>query len=119
MPIYEYQCNACGHRLEKLQKIKDEPIKVCPACEDESLVKLISAAAFRLKGSGWYETDFKQGNKKNLVDSEKTGGTGTSDSGPSDSSTDSSTKVGKDSAKADKASSGDGNGKKSASASAS
>lgn len=66
MPIYEYQCQACGHRLEKLQKMSDDPLKQCPECEADELKKLVSAAAFRLKGAGWYETDFKNGKKKNL-----------------------------------------------------
>jgi len=67
MPIYEYQCGACGYRLEKLQKINDEPLVDCPECSGTSLTKLVSAAAFRLKGMGWYETDFKTGSKRNLV----------------------------------------------------
>ena len=67
MPIYEYQCRACGHKLEALQKISDDPLLECPHCNAKSLKKLISAAAFRLKGGGWYETDFKKGEKKNLV----------------------------------------------------
>ena len=66
MPIYEYQCEACGHKLEKLQKMSDEPLRICPACKAPKLAKLVSAAAFRLKGSGWYETDFKTGKKKNV-----------------------------------------------------
>ena len=67
MPIYEYQCDACGHTLEALQKLSDDPLKECPACQKAALKKLISAAAFHLKGSGWYETDFKSGKKKNVV----------------------------------------------------
>lgn len=67
MPIYEYQCETCGHKLERLQKISDDPLKDCPRCDKATLTKLVSAAAFRLKGSGWYETDFKKGSKKNLV----------------------------------------------------
>lgn len=59
MPIYEYKCDLCGHTMEKLQKISDEPIKTCPECGGEGLRKLVSAAAFKLKGTGWYETDFK------------------------------------------------------------
>lgn len=66
MPIYEYQCQKCGNELEALQKISDEPLLDCPECGAPSLKKKISAAAFRLKGGGWYETDFKTGNKKNL-----------------------------------------------------
>ena len=64
MPIYEYQCEKCGHHLEKLQKMSDDPIKDCPECEEPSLRKLVSAAAFKLKGTGWYETDFKDNSKK-------------------------------------------------------
>jgi putative FmdB family regulatory protein len=69
MPIYEYQCKSCGHELEAFQKLSDDPLKECPACGDLELTKLISAAGFRLKGGGWYETDFKgsQDKKKNLA----------------------------------------------------
>ena len=69
MPIYEYQCEACDHKMEKLQKLSDEPLKVCPICNELRLNKLVSAAGFRLKGEGWYETDFKTGKKKNLASS--------------------------------------------------
>ena len=64
MPFYEYQCTACEHRLEALQKISDEPLRYCPECGEASLKKLISRAAFRLKGGGWYETDFKHSGAK-------------------------------------------------------
>jgi putative FmdB family regulatory protein len=64
MPIYEYQCKACGHELEAIQKISEEPLKFCPECGQPELSKLVSAAGFRLKGGGWYETDFKSGDKK-------------------------------------------------------
>lgn len=67
MPIYEYQCKACDHQLEALQKISDAHLLTCPVCEKDALRKKVSAAAFRLKGSGWYETDFKTGNKKNIA----------------------------------------------------
>ena len=66
MPIYEYQCQKCGNELEALQKISDDPLTECPECGAQELKKKISAAAFRLKGGGWYETDFKTGDKKNL-----------------------------------------------------
>lgn len=69
MPIYEYQCQSCGHGLEKLQRMNAEPLKDCPDCGKAELQRLVSAAAFRLKGAGWYETDFKKGSKKNLHDS--------------------------------------------------
>lgn len=65
MPIYEYRCASCGAELEKLQKISDPPLVECPECGKDALVKLVSASSFRLKGSGWYETDFKTGKKKN------------------------------------------------------
>jgi putative FmdB family regulatory protein len=66
MPIYEYECQKCGHLHEALQKISEDPLTVCPACNASALKKLVSAAGFRLSGSGWYETDFKSSNKKNL-----------------------------------------------------
>lgn len=73
MPFYEYQCQACGAQVEVLQKITDAPLKKCPECGKSRLTKLVSAPVFRLKGGGWYETDFKTDNdkKRNLVDSEK------------------------------------------------
>ena len=67
MPIYEYQCGACAHELEALQKLSEAPLLDCPACHQPALVKKISAVGFRLKGSGWYETDFKSANRKNLA----------------------------------------------------
>ena len=67
MPIYEYQCQSCGHELEAMQKMSDEPLRECPECGKPELKKLISAAGFRLSGSGWDETDFKSGNKKNIA----------------------------------------------------
>ena len=69
MPIYEYHCESCGHSLEALQKISDSPLVDCPVCSAASLQKLVSAASFRLKGGGWYETDFKTGEKRKLADS--------------------------------------------------
>jgi len=63
MPIYEYRCESCGAELEKIQKFSDAPLTDCPACGKASLKKLVSASSFRLKGTGWYETDFKNKNK--------------------------------------------------------
>jgi putative FmdB family regulatory protein len=63
MPIYEYRCAACGHEQEVLQKMSDAPLSDCPACGKPAMSKLISAAGFQLKGSGWYATDFKGGTK--------------------------------------------------------
>ena len=76
MPIYEYKCNACDHRLEKLQRMSDDPLKVCPECNKDELTKLVSAAGFRLTGTGWYETDFKNKGSK----SSDSGSSGSSDS---------------------------------------
>ncbi|MBU6421755.1 MAG: zinc ribbon domain-containing protein [Gammaproteobacteria bacterium] len=69
MPIYEYQCRACGERLEALQKLSEAPLTECPHCGKPALRKLVSAAGFRLKGGGWYETDFKSGHRHNVLDS--------------------------------------------------
>lgn len=73
MPFYEYQCQACSAQVEVLQKISDAPLKKCPECGKLRLKKLVSAPVFRLKGGGWYETDFKSDgeNKRNLVETEK------------------------------------------------
>jgi len=59
MPFYEYRCESCGHQLEALQKIADAPLLYCPECGEARLKKLVSKSAFRLKGGGWYATDFK------------------------------------------------------------
>lgn len=64
MPIYEYQCTACGHQLEAFQKFSDEPLKDCPECHKPDLQKLISSSAFHLKGGGWYVTDIRDKDKK-------------------------------------------------------
>lgn len=81
MPIYEYRCESCGAELEKIQKFSDPVLKDCPECGKPTLIKLVSASAFRLKGSGWYETDFKTGgSKRNLAGGSEPG----SDSGKAD-----------------------------------
>jgi putative FmdB family regulatory protein len=67
MPIYEYCCQECGHSLEAIQKLADAPLADCPECGKPALKKQISAPAFRLSGGGWYETDFKTGDKKNIA----------------------------------------------------
>ena len=102
MPIYEYQCDDCEHKLEALQKISDDPLKLCPECGQDGLRKLVSAAAFRLSGSGWYETDFKdKKEQKNLAKSDNkqssdsaagksSGATGKSDAASSKSTSKSS-----------------------------
>ena len=67
MPIYEYCCQECGHSLEAIQKLADAPLTDCPECGKAALKKQVSAPAFRLSGGGWYETDFKTGDKKNIA----------------------------------------------------
>ena len=71
MPIYEYKCQNCGHYLEVLQSIREEPLSACPECKKNTLKKLVSAPNFRLKGQGWYETDFKKDNQKNLAENKE------------------------------------------------
>jgi len=78
MPIYEYECAACGHRLETIQKVSEPPLADCPSCKKSALKRLISAAGFQLKGGGWYATDFKNNGKKKK---ESTGGGGEGGSG--------------------------------------
>ena len=68
MPIYEYECMACGHTLDALQKLSDAPLQDCPACGKPALRKRVSAPRFRLKGGGWYETDFKKENRRNIAE---------------------------------------------------
>jgi putative FmdB family regulatory protein len=90
MPFYEYRCGDCGHELEAMQKMSDAPLADCPGCGQPALIKLVSAAGFRLKGSGWYETDFKKGGKKSEVrkagqsDPAPSGGAGASEASVSD-----------------------------------
>ena len=90
MPIYEYECKACHHEFETIQKISESPLTECPQCLENELRKKVSAAAFRLKGKGWYETDFKSGNKKNVHGDEG----GASSKPASDSSASSDSKPG-------------------------
>jgi putative FmdB family regulatory protein len=73
MPFYEYECTACKFYVEALQKISDEPLKKCPSCKKPTLQKLVSAPVFRLKGGGWYETDFKseKEEKRNIAGREE------------------------------------------------
>ena len=104
MPIYEYVCDNCGHYLEALQKLSDEPLVFCPECGDAALRKQVSAAAFRLKGTGWYETDFKNSDKKKPADNaekekkeSKSSSGSSSDSGSSSESSGSSGKQDKSS----------------------
>ena len=82
MPIYEYACSSCEHRFDELQKISEAALVHCPECNEPALRKLLSAPKFRLKGEGWYETDFKTGDKRNLVgDGAKSAGSEKSETG--------------------------------------
>ncbi|HTM64575.1 MAG TPA: zinc ribbon domain-containing protein [Gammaproteobacteria bacterium] len=97
MPIYEYQCTACGHQLEAFQKFSEEPLKECPECGKPDLQKLVSSSAFHLKGGGWYVTDIRDKDKKKPeAAKDNAGSTKTEDSsdkksgGSSNNSTDSS-----------------------------
>ena len=97
MPIYEYACKKCGHSLDALQKMSDDPLQDCPECGEPQLRRLISAPRFRLKGKGWYETDFKKDNQRNLSSSDaepakKDKGESTSDKKPAKESGDSKSK---------------------------
>ena len=85
MPIYEYRCENCGHELEAVQRISDSPLVKRPKCNADALKKRISAAGFRLKGGGWYETDFKSGKKKNVSGSESSSSSTSSSNSSSDS----------------------------------
>ena len=71
MPIYEYLCKKCDHTLDALQKMADAPLVDCPSCGEAGLKRLLSAPRFRLKGKGWYETDFKKDNQRNLAGGDK------------------------------------------------
>jgi len=88
MPFYEYECSACKFYVEALQKVSDEPLRKCPSCKKTTLQRLISAPVFRLKGGGWYETDFKQGNRRNIAEA---GEGGEKKSGTAESKQDSAT----------------------------
>jgi putative FmdB family regulatory protein len=70
VPIYEYACKKCDHTLDALQKMSDDPLLDCPECGEPALKRLLSAPRFRLKGEGWYETDFKKDNQRNVLKSD-------------------------------------------------
>jgi putative FmdB family regulatory protein len=109
MPIYEYRCEKCGHELEAIQKLSEAALVTCPVCEEDSLKKRISAAGFRLKGAGWYETDFKSGKKRN-ISGDDGGGSSSSTTG-SDSSSDSKSATNSDSSSSSKSDSSSGGAK--------
>ncbi|MCE5181196.1 MAG: zinc ribbon domain-containing protein [Betaproteobacteria bacterium] len=76
MPIYEYRCSSCGFQKEFIQKMSDAPLTACPECKQETLAKMLSAAGFQLKGSGWYQTDFKNKPKEEAAPACGSGGCG-------------------------------------------
>lgn len=79
MPIYEYACEDCFHQFEVMQKISDEPVQACPECGKERAKRLISASKFKLKGTGWYETDFKSKPAKKADSGTKSNDSGSKD----------------------------------------
>ncbi len=101
MPIYEYGCQSCGHTLDALQKMSDEPLVDCPKCGQPSLKKLLSAPRFRLKGSGWYETDFKKDNQRNLAKGDSESAASSKSSGDKSDKSDKSGKSDKSDQKKD------------------
>jgi putative FmdB family regulatory protein len=99
MPIYEYRCQSCGHEFETIQKIADAPLTTCPACAQETLRKKVSAAGFRLKGGGWYETDFKAGKKRNVAGESGGADSGSKEAGAKESSGNGTVKSGESAAR--------------------
>jgi putative FmdB family regulatory protein len=97
MPIYEYQCNACGHQLEAFQKMSEAPLTDCPECKKNTLTKLVSAAGFQLKGTGWYVTDFRNKGKPDTTKNSTTSSTSSTSSDQSKSDTGSTTSQSTDS----------------------
>ncbi|MFP4649104.1 MAG: FmdB family zinc ribbon protein [Halorhodospira sp.] len=116
MPIYEYECRSCGYRLEAIQSVADEPLSECPECQQSALKRLVSAAAFRLKGGGWYETDFKSGKRKNVAEGE--GRSTSADGGTGGGSGEGSSSGGTSDSSQGKGSSGGGTGSSNSSAAA-
>ena len=110
MPIYEYRCEHCGHQFDVLQKISEDPLTDCPACAQPALKKLVSAPNFRLKGGGWYETDFKtdKDKKRNLADDGKGKSDAKSGDGDKKGGDKKTSASGSDSTPAKKPASGDG-----------
>lgn len=96
MPIYEYQCNACQHQFDVIQKMSDPAVKICPKCDQDTVVRLVSAAGFQLKGTGWYATDFKDKGKPKPVQAESTTAASTATETSATSSTKSSETKGGD-----------------------
>jgi putative FmdB family regulatory protein len=101
MPIYEYQCEGCEYEFESLQRMSEPSLTQCPSCGKDLLKKKISAVAFRLKGGGWYETDFKSGDKKNVASSSDSGGESASSESKSESKSETKSSDGATSSKTD------------------
>lgn len=91
MPIYGYACTHCGHSLDALQKIADDPLTDCPECETPNLKRQLSAPRFRLKGGGWYETDFKKDNQRNIAGEKESSKDGDKADSKKDAATDTKT----------------------------
>ena len=112
MPIYEYACGSCEHRFETIQRASEEALVDCPSCGEGALKKLLSVPNFRLKGSGWYETDFKTGDKRNVVGDASAEGDGGKSDANGDAKADSGAKAKEDGkAKGGDASDGGGSAK--------
>src|SRR5882672_1177500 len=94
MPIYEYRCSSCGFQKEYLRKLSDPVLTDCPECGKETFSKMLSAAGFQLKGSGWYATDFKNSGAKPAAKPDATTASGAKDKGDAKSDTKSDTKPG-------------------------
>ena len=86
MPIYAYRCSRCGHEQDVLRKLSDPPLTTCPACGEETYEKQVTAAGFRLKGTGWYATDFRGGGQSGAKSSDTSGGGASSSSSTGGSS---------------------------------
>ena len=99
MPMYEYQCAACGHQLEAIQKFSDKPLKACPKCKKAKLEKLLSKSAIQFKGSGWYITDYARKSSPDTTKSEKDSGTTEAKSDAAKESSTESTTPAKEAAK--------------------
>ncbi|MCZ6893814.1 MAG: zinc ribbon domain-containing protein [Gammaproteobacteria bacterium] len=110
MPIYEYQCQECGHKLEVMQRITEDLLKTCPSCSKDGLKKLMSKVAFQLKGTGWYETDFKDKGKppaKKEGEADKEGAKESKSETKKDASSDTKKSNGETSGKASSSTAGD------------
>lgn len=94
MPTYEYQCGACGHLFNKFQRITDDPVKECPSCGKEEVKRLVSAAAFHLKGSGWYKTDYASSSSSGSSSANKSEGSNKDGASKTDGGSDSTQKSG-------------------------